>query len=405
MNKVAYITSVTPFGSQETFILTELLALKRVGVELLIIPRDFSREIFHKKAEQLIGLTLCAPWLNINIMIRFMRFCLLNPIVIFSLLTKISFKSGNMEIALKNIVILPKAIYLSEILRQKSICHIHAHWASTTATMAFIISQVTGIPWSFTAHRFDIKQNNILLEKCRTAEFVRTISERGKNEIIEILNDDSVSQKIRVLHMGVDIPEKNGRPWNVSGEFTIICPANLLPVKGHQYLIEACKRLKDKGLKFRCLIAGDGPLEKELRQYAGALKLDHCVEFSGRISHETLFELYESGKIHAVVLPSIITDDGENEGIPVALIEAMSYGIPVISTGTGSIPELLGDGSGLTVSQRDPDALAASIERLMKDEHLYTQISSKGKDKIKKEFSLDYISEKLQKLFSASYDG
>ena len=405
MNKVAFITSVTPFGSQETFILTELLALKRVGVEMIVIPRDLSGEIFHKKAEKLIEKTLCVPWLDINIMKIFMTFCLLHPLIFIRLVYRICFRARNLKIALKNAVMLPKAIYLSEILLQESVCHIHAHWASTTATMAFIISQVTGIPWSFTAHRWDIKENNILREKCKTAEFVRAISERGKKEIIEIIDNENVSQKIIVIHMGVDIPEKDGGPGRASDMFTIMCPANLLPVKGHRYLLDACRILADKGLKFSCLIAGDGPLEKDLKQFATNLKLDQSVEFMGRLSHQAIFELYDTGKIDAVVLPSIITDDGENEGIPVALIEAMSYGIPVISTGTGSIPELLGDGSGLTANQRDPEALAFSIERLMKDKHLYVQISGKGKDKIREEFSLDYTAEKLQKLFSANCDG
>ncbi len=400
MEKVVYITVKSPFGSQETFILTEILALKESGTDILIIPRDISNKIFHKKAKQLLGNTLSIPWFDFKIAMEFLKYICTNLISFFKIVNNIAFKAKNAKIAFKNLIILPKGLYLSSILKQQSISHIHAHWASTTATMAYIIYEVTGIPWSFTAHRWDIPENNLLKEKCKTASFVRVIDEKGRQEMIEIINDLSLIKNILVMHMGVVMSKPAISLLNLSKQFKFLCPANFLPKKGHRYLFEACRILSDRGVKYKCLIAGDGPLEDELRGMVRNLELDDCIEFLGRLPHERLFDLYGRGEIDAVVLPSIITQDAEKEGIPVALMEAMSYGIPVISTKTGGIPELIGGGSGIMIDEKESHAIADSIEKLMKDSNYYNFIGEKGKEKIERDFNVHKISKKLLALYS-----
>jgi glycosyltransferase involved in cell wall biosynthesis len=400
MSKVIYITAKAPFGSEEAFIIPEMIALKRLGVDLIIIPRDKVDNIFHKNAESLVNDTLSIPWFDFKIFIALIKYLLIRPIGLVILLTNIFFKARNVKIGLKNLIILPKALYISTILKKKSISHIHAHWASTTATMAFIISKVTSIPWSFTAHRWDISENNLLKMKCKTASFVRVISENGQREIIEIIKDISIYKKISVIHMGVILPNHKSDFERTSDIFMCLCPANFVPVKGHRYLFEACRILLDKGIKFKCLLAGDGPLENELRRLVIDLNLNSNVHFLGRLPHERLLDLYRKRKINAVVLPSIITEDGEKEGIPVALMEAMSYAIPVISTNIGGIPELISDGSGIVVKERDPEAIASAIDQLQKDKAYYSLMSKKGREKIEKHFNIFDISNKLLDLFS-----
>ena len=102
-----------------------------------------------------------------------------------------------------------------------------------------------------------------------------------------------------------------------------------------------------------------------------------------------------------VILPSITTDKGEHEGIPVTLMEAMAYGIPVISTKTGGIPELIGDGSGIMVEEKNAKAIADAIERLMLDRNFYHILSLKGREKILKEFSIKENAKNLLSLFKA----
>jgi len=367
---------------------------------LLIVPRDKADKLFHKEAEPLLHDTLSISWFDFNIIKEFLKYMSIHPVSFFSIVRDVVLKARNAKIAFKNLTILPKGIYVSTILQQGSVSHIHAHWASTTSTMAYIISKITGIPWSFTAHRWDISENNILKEKIKTASFVRVISEQGKKEVLEIIGDASLAKKIRVIHAGVVMPEYKKSVLNVSDIFTFLCPANFVYVKGHRYLFEACRILLDKGFKFMCLVAGCGPLEDELKRIVKNLGLGECVVFLGRLPHEELIALYEQCSINAVILPSIVTDTGDKEGIPVALMEAMSYGIPVISTNTGGIPELFGDGGGIMVKEKNSEVIAGAIEKLIMDMAYCDLISKRAREKVEKDFNISLISQKLLHLFS-----
>ncbi|MEJ2648326.1 MAG: hypothetical protein P8016_07975 [Sedimentisphaerales bacterium] len=213
MSKIVYITVKTPFGFQESFILTEMLALRNNGADILIIPRDTLKErLSHKKAEALIPCAIALPLINRAMVCTFIKYLVYKPISLIKLVNEVAFKAPTVKIALKNLAVLPKALYLAQIDLMKDVSHIHAHWASTTATMAFAMSTVTGIPWSFTAHRWDIRENNIMSAKCRTASFIRVISEAGKEEILDIIKGEPAAGKVAVIHMGVEMPTMTKLP-------------------------------------------------------------------------------------------------------------------------------------------------------------------------------------------------
>lgn len=283
--KITYITAKTPFGPLETFILTEMLALKELGVNLIIIPRDKSHELFHKKAETLLEDTLIVPWFNIKIARTFLTFIINNLVLFLKLINDIVFKARNIKIAIKNLFILPKALYISKFLKGTSTSHIHAHWGSTTSTMAYIVSKTTGIPWSFTTHRWDIKENNLLKLKINAASFTRCISEHGKKMILDISGRE-YEHKIKIIPMGVELIESTNFTALKNNPFTIAVPANLYPVKGHKYLIDACSILKKRGIeKLKCFFYGDGHLENELKRHINKIQLNDCVIMPGRISN------------------------------------------------------------------------------------------------------------------------
>ena len=401
MPKLGIITVETPFGSGEAFVLSELCALRELGADMLAVPRDRAAGLFHKKAESLLGDTLCIPWLDIGIAKEFIRFICVRPGLFMKIINAVAFRAGNVKTALKNLVVLPKAVFLARIFRQRHISHIHAHWGTTTSTMAYIINQINGIPWSFTVHRGDISDNNILKAKCETAAFIRCIDANGLEELAGIVRDAALKHKMSVIHMGVAVPELADQPAAASGVFNFLCPANFVPKKGHKYLLEGCRILADKGVEFKCLIAGDGHLEQELKRMAASLGLNGYVEFTGRLPHEELFRLYGERKIQAVVLPSIVTEDRQKEGIPVALMEAMAYGIPVISTNTGGIPELIGNGEGIMIPPGDSAAIAGALERLACDRQYYRELCERGRRKIEADFNLNAISANLLRLVAA----
>ena len=162
--------------------------------------------------------------------------------------------------------------------------------------------------------------------------------------------------------------------------------------------------IKRTKLNFRCLLFGNGPLRDKLQQMAKELNLIDVVNFCGSVAHDEILKLYSTGAVSVLVLPSIETKDGEKEGIPVSLMEAMAAGVPVISTTTGGIPELLGNGAGILVPPEDCEALANAIERLLKDPEIRREIGIKGREKVKKEFAIDSVVQKLIELFKNPVD-
>jgi len=397
--KIIYTTAQTPLGKGETFILEELFELKRQEVDLLIIPRTPTREIFHKGAESLVKDSICLPLMNGKILIKFL-FSLIIRARIVKVIENIFKYSRSVHILVKNLAVLPKAVYISDITKNNNVKHIHAHWGSTTSTMAYVVSRLSGTPWSFTLHRWDIKENNMLKEKVKSAKFVRCISENGKIELLRIIGTD-FKDKIKVIHMGVKISTNvSGLLFKEKEYFKIVTPANLLAVKGHRYLIEACSILIKKNIiNFQCIFYGEGSMKNKLEELVEWGSLNNYIKMPGMIPHEKLMQMYENSEVDIVILPSIATKNGEREGIPVALMEAMAYSIPVISTNTGGISELLSDRAGIMVEEKNPEQLAIAMENLITNRSLRKKIGEQGYKKICKKYNIQKNVKKLLRLF------
>lgn len=311
-------------------------------------------------------------------------------------------KSGFSVALLKNLGVFPKALYVAGLFAREQVGHVHAHWGSSTSTMAYVASRLNLIPWSMTLHRWDITENNMLPEKADRASFVRCIAIDGFEEFKSIVGEER-SKKGHVLHMGVDLPPSSGRTFSRGTRFTICCPANLVPKKGHTYLLKAMALIKSDNSSIRCLIIGDGPLDQQLRREAQQLGLTGQVDFVGRLPHNELLRRYSHREIDAVVLPSIVLDDGEREGIPVSLMEAMAHEVPVISTACGGTWELLQDGAGIIVEQKDPEGLSRAIESLSADSQLYRDVSEAGRLRIEESFSMQSVTTSLTGLMRSSH--
>lgn len=399
--KICYITAQTPWGKAEPFILEELLEAKNQGFNFLIIPRNPPKEIFHKKAKELLEKTIWLPLINFRMVVKFFLALFTKP-TLWKTLTKTIRHSRNLIILIKNLAVFPKGLLISQIVQRENINHIHAHWGATTATMAYFVSQFTNIPWSFTLHRWDIKENNMLKEKVKSAQFVRCISEHGKKELFEIV-DKKYQKKTKVIHMGVRTPLDIKTFSKNKKVFTMITPANLLKIKGHRYLIKACLNLLKQGIKnFQCIFFGEGILKNELESLIKERGLTAYIKTAGAIPHEKLVGMYQNKKIDLVILPSITTNKGEHEGIPVSLMEAMAYGIPVISTNTGGIPELLSDRAGIMVEEKSPKKLSRAIIKIMKEEDFAKKLSQRAYQKIQEKFNIEKNTKILLELIQQS---
>ena len=387
-HKIVYVTAQAPYGRGETFIIDEMLAIKKAGVSLLIFPRNPTKEIFHKEAKSLLPNTVWLPAINFK-MIYILFSSLISKVCLLKILLSIIYNSRSLKILIKNLAVVPKGVFMAELLKKEGVEHIHVHWGSTTATIGLIVSKFTRIPWSFSLHRWDIAENNMLKEKVKSAKFVRIISEHGKNELLKIIGEEC-KDKIRVIHMGLRIPKISElEEKNNLENLTIATPANLVEVKGHKYLIEACSILVKQGIRnFQCIFYGEGPLRTKLKNLIKKEKLTNYVKMPGVVPNEKLVEIYQNKKIDIVVLPSITTDKGEHEGIPVALMEAMAYRIPVISTNTGGIPELLSGNAGIIVEEKSSIALAKEISNLFNHKQLAMSLGIAGYKKVSEEFNV-----------------
>ncbi|MDD5428462.1 MAG: glycosyltransferase family 4 protein [Candidatus Omnitrophica bacterium] len=398
--KIAYITVKIPYSTGETFIVPEIREVMRQGNEVVVLPFRPGDKIFHEDARALQKVThrmgLFAPAVFMALLSGFLK----DPAKSLKIIAKMIFGGRSFMIKLKNLTAIPKGFYTANILIKEKAEHIHVHWGSTPATAGYIASYLTGIPWSFTSHRWDIKENNLLEEKISSAAFMRVISEDGKKDVIRILNNAELSKKIFKIYTGVYIPISKNVSAYKNTVFTMICPANLVPVKGHRYLIESLKLLIEKKADFKCIIAGEGPLGKALKAMVLRSGLESRVSFVGELSHVTLLEMYEKGVIDLVVLPSITTESGDKEGIPVALIEAMAFSVPVIATATGGIPELLSGGSGIIIKEKSPQELSDAIFKIYRDKEYAAKIASAGRKKIETEFSVIETTKSLLNIMS-----
>ncbi|CAA7602189.1 Glycosyl transferase, family 1 [Acididesulfobacillus acetoxydans] len=410
-----YVTASFPYGPGEAFLIPEINELIKQGHKISILPLYPRGDLLHKDALPLLANTETVPLLSPRLLLSALVHLLKHPALLPQLLALIG--RGQPKILLKNLAVLPKALWLARFASKCGAEHIHAHWATTTATAAWVAATVTRLPWSFTAHRWDIVENNLLPQKLTSAAFARFISLSGLRMAQEIT--PLPGGKCFVLHMGVSLPPSSTRPPSSSQSASpsqpypgfrtspaaeaqapvLFCPANLIPVKGHRYLLLALALLKGRQVNPTLWLAGQGELLGELRHCCEKLGLAGQVRFLGQVAHEQLIGFYASRTVSAVVLPSVDLGHGLHEGIPVSLMEAMSFGIPTISTQTGGIPELLADDAGLLVPAKDAQALAAAIERLLSDSKLRAEVALKGYQRISDQFSASRTAAELNMAF------
>ena len=245
---------------------------------------------------------------------------------------------------------------------------IHAHYADTSTSFAMLLSRLCHLPYSFTTHATDLFVNPYLLPlKIKNANFVVTCTEYNRNYIVENIKDSGNTQVFLNYH-GVDTryfkPQKAVRPERDG--IVILAVGRLVSKKGYDILLKACSQLRKAGIAFECRIVGNGPLDEELKQLRDRLKLTDLVDFYGAQSPERVRHLFEQADLF--VLPCRITPDGDRDGIPNVVAEAMSMQVPVISTTISGIPEIVEHGvSGLLVKPENPKELARAIMELAED--------------------------------------
>jgi glycosyltransferase involved in cell wall biosynthesis len=379
-----YVTSAMPFGPGETFIIPEILEIERRGHRVTVIPVRPGCNVFHEDARALTAVS--EPLLSGSVASGALLELRRRPKLVLDA-ARLLAASRNAKVFLKNLTVLPKGLWLGGVARQQRADHIHAHFASTSATVALLASEASGIPWSFTAHRWDISENNLVARKLQTARFGRAIDRRGQQELATY--SSAGRQKLRLIHVGVAVPVSTRTKLRPAHRpLRVLLAARFDEMKGHRYALDAVAQLRACGVNVSLECAGFGPLKATVEEYASALGLLDRVHIGSLLDHRELLQGLEENRWDVALLPSLETREGR-EGIPVFLIEAMAAGVPVVATNTGGIPELVEEGSGILVPQRDAGALADALALLAMDGDRRQRFGRAGVERVRERFTVE----------------
>ncbi len=388
--RLAYIPSRFPLLT-ETFILREICEMRRRGWDLHILPLIVERpSIAHSEAGALsdlvVELSLTAPstWLAAATAVarRPLR------------ASKLAWEAlwGNRSspgFLLRAAVILPKAMAASRWVRRSDIAHLHVHYATHSALMAWIVHHMTGVPYSITMHAHDIfVDRSMLAAKLRDAAFLITVSHHN-HRFIENVIGSWAAEKTHVVRCGIEVGRyRPAAPWQADrGPLEILSIGSLELYKGFEYLLQACLDLQHRGVAFRCRIVGGGPLGRALQQTIEENGLGEQVALLGPRTQDEIATILPTA--HCYTQPSIRMPSGKREGLPVALMEALACELPVIASDLTGIPELVRPGeTGILVPVADAAALADALESVASDYPAARALARRGRRLVEEEYDI-----------------
>lgn len=397
--KIAYIMSRFPHLS-ETFILREMNELTRHGWDIALYPLILqTQSVVHAEAEQWISEACYVPFFSKAVFAANLQ-ASFPPQRYLRLWRQTLLENRHRpNFLLRSMALLPKAFQMAQLMQKEGITHIHAHYATHPALVAWLIHQMTGISYSITVHAHDIfVRTPMLSTKLRDAKFIAAISDFNR-EYLGHLIGSWVRDKTYIVHCGVTPTTYQARTRALADNerFEIINVGSLQPYKGHSYLIQACKLLQKRGIAFRCRIIGGGE-QRELNNLIVQAGLEDVVELMGPQPQHEVARLLPTA--HCYVQPSIITPAGKMEGIPVAIMEAFASGLPVVATSLSGIPELVRPGeTGYLVPPEDSVALANRLADVYSNPTRAHQLAQAGHALVQKEFELSSNVQRLATLF------
>jgi colanic acid/amylovoran biosynthesis glycosyltransferase len=391
--RLAYITDVFP-GTTLTFIYLEVKKLREQGLDIDLYAIWKSRHnSTSTQAESFAAETkYLAPPAIWRLICAHYYYVRTNPRAYREIFNLCLAHHTNMRLRRRTTFNFFLAPYLAELLAKNGTTHIHAHFASGAATTAMMASLLLNISFSFTAHRGDILEEKVLLrEKLKKAKFGIAISEYNRQSLLREAPDVD-EHKITTIHCGVETDVFFPAQRTGGDPLVLLSVGSLLERKGHAYLVEACRLLQKNGIDYRCIIIGDGPQKTNLENLIRRYEIKEKVKLAGSVPHEDVRSYYTQADIF--VLPSL------NEGIPVVLMEAMSNGLPVVSTQITGVPELVThEEDGILVPPADHTGLAEAMIRLIKEAELRKQLGANARRKILSDFNLDINARKIKTLF------
>jgi glycosyltransferase involved in cell wall biosynthesis len=424
MNRVAYVMNGFPRLS-ETFIAHEIHQLERLGMPLRLYSVKQEREafvhpvvaairaplVYLPDATSLSGTTL-VRWLRGNLpTFASAHVSLLRrrPLAWLSTLGSalaLAWKHRPAPLALRKVFIkefLQAGWIADAITREGDVSHLHGHFCHGVATITWFASRLTGLPFSFTAHAKDIYQaelnpGRLLERKLGAARFVATCT-CANADVLRARHPRP--NEVHAIYHGLDTQWFSPRPGAASAEAPLVLSVGrLVEKKGFDRLIAACALLKARGANFRCVIVGeDGSAGPALRAQIEALNVADRVHLYGAVTQDRLREIYRGAR--AFALPCRVMEDGDRDGFPNVLAEAMAMGVPVVSTPISGIPEMIDDRVHGLLVEGSAASLADALQRLLDDAALHAHIAQAARARICERFDSRRTTVELRDLFVA----
>lgn len=339
---IAYLSNQFPCAV-EPYIADEILELRTRGAKVLPCSARRSRE-----QGPLVSETLYLQPLQLWLLMRSVWLCLSGTRLMKGLFARVLLRGTEpLTQRLRALLHTWLGAYYALLLRDKGVTHIHVHHGYFASWVAMVAAQLLGIPFSMTLHGSDLLLHGAYLDvKLENCKFCFTVSEFNKKYLLEHCPQVSPN-KIMVQRMGVDMPGAAMRQDARTGAgcpLVMLAVGRLHAVKDHRFLLQACRRLKDRGFRFLCLIAGEGPERGALERQVQDLGLQAEVTLLGHVSRQMLATYYATADL------AVLTS--RSEGIPLVLMEAMAYGAPVLAPAITGIPELVTEGKTGFLYQR-----------------------------------------------------
>ncbi len=388
---VAYIMSRFP-KLTETFVLYEMLELRRMNFRVVVLPLRLEREAAaHPEVQEMADDLFPAPLFSWRTVAINLKWLVRHPLrMIGTFLRAAVGTHGNPNFFAGAVLYFPKAVVFADTVERLGIKHVHAHFATHPALAAWMMHHLCGVSYSFTAHGSDIHINQQMLrQKTRDAALAVTVSDYNRRFIAERCGEKTAKQ-FEVIRCGTDLSlfASSEKPKTAGAPLQILCIASYGEGKGHSVLIDACACLRDRGISFICRLVGYGPLEKEMVRQIESYGLTEQVIVDGPKPRPEVARMLAEAEV--VVLTSIQTRNGRREGIPVALMEGMASGLPVVASRLAGIPELVEEGvSGLLFTPGDAAEAADALERLANEPELRAQMGRAARACVETSYDLE----------------